>query len=113
MEAEVTVPSRILRRLGRCWIASSAICLLELGLGRLDLPLPQDGVEASHLFLNLAQPAVVVELSGDVLEAEVEELLLRVGQAREQLVVVELAELGGRGHTISSDRVTNLALIGS
>src|SRR5437588_4858219 len=108
MASEVTVPSRTLRRLGR-----SAIALLGLGLGRLDLALPQDGVEAGDLLFHLAQPGVVVELAGDVLEAQVEQLLLRVGQVREQLVVVHLAELGGRGHTMSSERVTNLALMGS
>src|SRR2546421_8506348 len=113
MASETTVPSRTLRRLGRCSFASSAIGLLGHGFGRLDLPLAQDGVEAGDLLLHLAQAGVVVELAGDVLEAQVEELLLRLGQAGEQLVVVELPPFRGRGHTISSEPGTNLALIGS
>src|SRR5438552_10981200 len=110
MASEVTVPSRTLRRSGR-----SAIGLLglEQGLGRLDLPLPEDRVDAGDLLLHLSQPGVVVELAGDVLEAKVEELLLPLGQAGQQLVVAELPELRRGAHTISSDRVTNLALMGS
>ena len=40
------------------------------------------------------QPAVVVELTGRDLEAEVEQLLLGLPQAGEQLVVGEVAHLG-------------------
>src|SRR5205823_3033829 len=56
---------------------------------------------------------VVVELAGDVLEAQVEQLLLGLGQSVQQLLVDHLAQFGGCRHSDSPARVTNLALIGS
>ena len=88
-------------------------CLL--GLGRRDLALAQQRVDAGDLLADLTQPGVVVELAGDVLEAEVEQLLAGLDQPVDQLVVVHLAELGDRGrscHTPAS-RDTMRALIGS
>src|SRR5437763_4761057 len=117
MPLDTTVPSRTLRRLGRVGVGlvCSDIALLCLGrLGRLDLTLPKDGVDAGDLLLDLAQPGVVVELSGDVLEAQVEQLLLGLRQRVEQLTLAHLAELGGGRHQRASPaRVTNLALMGS
>src|SRR5438309_7471653 len=121
MAAETTTPSRTLRRLGR-----SDIGLLGCdcsgcggeglgfgGLGRFDLPLAQDAIETGDLPLDLAQAGIVVELPGGVLEAQVEQLLLGLGQVGQELVVVELSQLCRAGHQNSSARVTNLALIGS
>ena len=57
---------------------------------------------------------VMFELAGDVLEAEVEQLLLRLGELGEQLTVGDVAQrLLGAGHQNASSRVTNRALIGS
>src|SRR5437660_1077038 len=110
MPADRTVPSRTFRRLTR---GTSAISTLGLALGCLDLALAQDGVDARDVLAHLAEAGVVVELARDVLEAEVEEFLLRLGELVEQLLVVHLAQLRDARHQISSARVTNLALTGS
>ena len=52
------------------------------GLGRLDLALAQDRVDAGHVLAEVAEAGGVVELPGDVLEAQVEQLLLGLGQPR-------------------------------
>src|SRR3982751_6851166 len=109
MALDTTVPSLTLRRLGR----SATGVLLEC-LGGGDLPVPQDRVDARHLLLHLTEAGVVVQLSRDVLEAQVEQLLLGLGQPVQQLVVDHLAKFGRGGHQSDSPaRVTNLALIGS
>src|SRR5947208_14479803 len=108
MALDTTVPSLTLRRLGR----SGTAALLH-GFGGCDLTVAKDRVDARHLLLHLTEARVVVELPGDVLEAQVEQLLLGLGQLGQQLLVIHLAELGGRGHSDSPARVTNLALIGS
>src|SRR5262249_12570225 len=84
-------------------------------LGRGDLARPQLGVDASHVALELAEPRVVVELPGHVLEPEVEQLLLRVRQLLQQLVVGQVANFSSapRRHQKPSSRVTKRALIGS
>src|SRR3954469_12281192 len=109
MPLDTTVPSRTLRRFGRSGISS----FLE-GFGRRDLALAQDGVDAGHLALHLRETCVVVELAGDVLEPQVEQLLLGLGQRLDELVVAHLTKFGGGGHHRPSDaRETNLALMGS
>src|SRR4051794_3653064 len=70
---------------------SSAISALPLG--RFDLPQAQEGVDPRDLTAHLTQARGVVQLSGDVLEAQVEVLLLGLGQLAEQAVDVELAQL--------------------
>src|SRR5438132_12095516 len=96
MPLDTTVPSRTLRRLGRVGVGlvCSDIALLCLGrfdrLGRLDLTLPKDRVDAGDLLLDLAQPGVVVELSRDVLEAQVEQLLLGLCQRVDELALAHL-----------------------
>src|ERR1700716_3618029 len=115
MPADCTVPSRTLRRLGReagpLVVSSTIRALLLFRLG--DLALAQDGLQTSDVLAHGAQTRVVVELPGHVLEAEVEQLLLSGGQVVEQLLLVHLTQLGGARHQISSDRVTNFALMGS
>src|SRR5438477_9117224 len=115
MPADCTVPSRTLRRLGReagPLLGSSTIrALLLFRLG--DLALAEDRVQAGDVLAHGVQAGVVVELSGHVLEAKVEQLLLSRGQVVEQLLVVHLAQLGAPRHQMSSERVTNFALIGS
>src|SRR5438270_6279092 len=109
MALDTTVPSRTLRRLGR-----SCTAALLHGFGGCDLAVAKDRVDARHLLLHRTEARVVVELTGDVLEAQVEQLLLGLGQLGQQLLVVHLAELGRRGHQSDSPaRVTNLALMGS
>src|SRR5438270_10978606 len=109
MALDTTVPSLTLRRLGR----SGTAALLH-GFGGCDLTVAKDRVDARHFLLHLTEARVVVELTGDVLEAQVEQLLLRLGQLGQQLLVVHFTQLGGRGHQSDSPaRVTNLALIGS
>src|SRR5438105_6156578 len=107
MALDTTVPSRTFRRFGR----SGTAALLH-GFGSGDLTVPKDRVDARHVLLHLPEAGVVVELAGDVLEAQVEQLLLGLGQLGQQLLVVHLAQLGGL-HQSSSDRTTNLALMGS
>src|SRR5438045_3059576 len=108
MPLDTTVPSRTLRRLGR-----SATGVLLQCIGGGDLAIPQDRVDARHLLLDLPEAGVVVELAGDVLETQVEQLLLGLGQPVHELLVDHVAQLGGLRHRDSPARVTNLALIGS
>src|SRR3954453_18691222 len=115
--AELTRPSRTLRLLARAALGAvllwSDICGLP-GLEGRDLTLSQQGLHAGDVPLDLPEPCVVVQLAGDVLEPEVEELLLGLGQTRLELLVVELAQLAGGGHqtcTSLSWRDTNLALM--
>src|SRR5438477_12384096 len=108
MALDTTVPSRTFRRFGR----SGTAALLH-GFGSGDLTVPKDRVDARHVLLHLPEAGVVVELAGDVLEAQVEQLLLGLGQLGQQLLVVHLAQLGRGRHKDSPARVTNLALIGS
>ena len=68
------------------------------GLRRGDLTRSQLGSDAGHVLAQDVEPAGVVELPGDVLEAEVEQLLLGVLERLEQAVVVEVAVGGGVGH---------------
>src|SRR4051812_11543321 len=70
---------------------SSAISALPLG--RFDLPQAQEGVDPRDLAAHLTQARGVVQLPGDVLEAQVEVLLLGLGQLAEQAVDVQLAQL--------------------
>src|SRR5947209_16122057 len=108
MALDTTTPSRTLRRLGR----SGTLLLLRFHrLGGGYLPVPQDRVDARHLLLHLTEAGVVVELAGDVLEAQVEQLLLGFGQAVQQLLVDHLTQLDSRRHSDSPALVTNLALI--
>src|SRR5688572_15226665 len=124
MAEETTTPSRTLRGLGRvsgAWapLSASAIGLslvlsagghpgpaglvggLPLGvglglggLGRRDLVLPEERLDAGDVPAELAQAAVVVELAGDVLEPQVEQLLAGLEELGDQLVVAHLSELG-------------------
>src|SRR5437870_2457791 len=129
MASDTTVPSRTLRRLGR--VLSSATGLDSLALGCLRLGRGRDGLGAAQLGIgngqlafaqhrvdagdvapHLSEAAVVVELAGDVLEAQVEQLLFGLGQMGQELGVVHLAQLDGI-HRTSSERVMNLAFIGS
>src|SRR4051812_31376686 len=106
-----TMPSRTLRSLRGVAVASG----IALLLGEVDLALTQDRVETGDVLLDLPDAGVTVELTGHVLEAKVEQLLLRLGEAAEQLGVAQVAKLRcASHHTCSwSWRVTNLALIGS
>src|SRR5438105_1730763 len=110
MAFEATTPSRTLRRFGRDGeglVCSDIGALSLLGLGGLDLPLPEDRVDAGDLSLHLTQAGVVVELAGGVLEAQVEQLLFGLSQVREELAVVHLAQLCRSGHQRASPaRVT-------
>src|SRR5438128_1968102 len=106
MALDTTVPSLTLRRLGR----SGTAALLH-GFGGCDLAVPQDRVDARHLLLHLTEARVVVELTGDVLEAQVEQLLLGLGQLGQQLLVVHLAELGGRRHRLPPPMVPPTAAL--
>src|SRR5436305_5361 len=108
MALDTTGPSLTLRRLGRSGTAALLHCF-----GGCDLTVAKDRVDARHLLLHLTEARVVVELTGDVLEAQVEQLLLRLGQLGQQLLVVHLAQLCRSRHSDSPARVTNLALMGS
>jgi hypothetical protein len=61
-------------------------------LGRGDLAGPQLGEHPGHVLLDLVDAGVVVELTGDPLEAQVEQLLFGLRQALEQLGVADLGE---------------------
>src|SRR5687767_8639972 len=100
MLADATTPSRTLRRFGRAsgvpWSVWSLIgCrLLDCPrLGERDLALAQDHVDAGDVLLHAADGRRVVEAAGHQLEAEVEELLLGLGEAVLELGVDHLAEL--------------------
>src|ERR687897_321055 len=108
------MPSRTLRGLCRSWVASGIFRLL-LGaecLGGCDLPLAEQRLDAGDVLTHLAEARAVVELSRGVLEPQVEQLLLPLGQAVLELDLVELAQLLRPGHA-SSWRSTKRVLIGS
>src|SRR5437763_3282115 len=113
MDADSTVPSRILRGLLRASV-SSAIDLLHRLVGG-DLTGPQLGVDAGDLALQLLQAGVVVELTSHVLEPQVEQLLLRFRQPLDELIIGEVANFCGFliRHQSASSRVTKRALIAS
>src|SRR5205807_743862 len=79
------------------------------------LPFPEHGEDAGHIAPQLSQAFGIVELTGDQLEAEVEQLLLGLAQAGAQFVGVHLSKVGRRRHqtSTSSDRTTILAFMGS
>src|SRR5436190_415467 len=81
---EITIPSRTLRWVVRvASVVSSAMCLLlrfQL-LGHGDLAFAQQGLNAGDVAAHLRDARDVVELTGGVLEAEVEQLLLRLPQS--------------------------------
>src|SRR6266545_116807 len=78
------------------------------------LALAHDGEHPGDVLAHLAQPVRVVELAGDVLEPEVEQLLLGLGQLGGQLVRVQVGQLSClHGHHSASTRFTNLHFIGS
>src|SRR5262249_42394644 len=110
IDADVTTPSRVLRGFERV----SAIAGLQ-GFGGGDLPSAQFGVDARDVVLQLAQLGVVVELTGDVLEAEAKQRLLRLRQPFDETLVGEVTDLGGLRvrHQSASSRVMKRALIGS
>src|SRR5687768_7121465 len=120
MALDTTTPSRILRRLAREVVVSSAIVGLLGGLGGSDLALAQQRVDAGDVLAYGAEPRRVVQAAGDVLEPQVEQLLLGLGEAGAELGVVGVAQVlrGAVGHQTSTpscclDRSTNLALMGS
>src|SRR5439155_20231415 len=81
------------------------------GLGGRDLLFPQDRVDAGDVLAYLIQAGVVVELAGDVLEAQVEQLLPRLGQPPLELVVVDLPQLGRlhlHHHLVTADHELGL-----
>src|SRR5713226_7020829 len=121
---DTTTPSFTLRRLGRGAFCSSAIsstmrCPLALvGLGGSDLALAKQGLDPGDVAPHLGNARQVVELTGRVLEAEVEQLLLRLPQPVLELGVVQFTQfLGLFGHRRvpypSSWRTTKRVLIGS
>src|SRR6266511_3929091 len=66
------------------------------------------------LLRQLALALRVVELAGDVLEPEVEQLLLGLGQLGGQLIRVQVGQLSClHGHHSASTRFTNLHFMGS
>src|SRR5215211_7709481 len=108
------MPSRVLRGLCRSSVASGIFRLL-LGaerLGGCDLALAQQRLDPGDVLAHLAEARAVVELPGGVLEPQVEQLLLRLGQPVLELDLVELAQLPRPGHA-SSWRNTKRVLIGS
>src|SRR6266542_3516682 len=55
-----------------------------------ELPLPDGREDAGNVLAHLAQPVAVLELTGDVLEAQLEQLILGLGQLRDQLVAIQV-----------------------
>src|SRR5687768_12302252 len=98
---EKTTPSRVFRlaRTAASSFVSAIGCLL---LVQLDLALAQDRVEPGDVLADLPDAGVAVELPRDVLEAEVEELLLGLRQARHQVGVAQVAKLRRAGHHTAS-----------
>src|SRR5688572_8670419 len=102
MALDTTVPSRTLRRLTRVGVSSAIVGLLG-SLGGGDLALAQQRVDTGDVLAQLRKAVEVVELAGDVLEPEVEQLGLGLGQAGLQLVVLQVAELlHASGHQTST-----------
>src|SRR5690606_7252918 len=97
-------------------------CFLRL-LSRLagqrhdaQLVLPQDRVDTGDLALDGPQSTVVVQLPGGSLEAQVEQLFLRLLELADQVLGGLVPQLlGGRGlrHYSHTSRFTNLHRIGS
>src|SRR4030065_2487699 len=87
--AAPTTPVRTLRTLRSA--TRSTLLLLEIGLNLL---LPHDRGDPSHLATQVAQPGRLVQLVGGQLEAQVEQLLLGLGQPLRQLVVGAVAQVG-------------------
>src|SRR5687767_12880690 len=116
---ESTTPSRTSRGFGRA-VASvvvSAITALQC-LVSGDLALAKDRVQSCDLALHLAETSGVLLLPRRELEAKVEQRLLRLLDAVDELGVAEIAQrcaLPRHDQTSAStpERVTNLALIGS
>src|SRR4029434_7565727 len=78
------------------------------------LALVHHGEDPGDVLSDLAQPVRVVELAGDVLEPEVEQLLFGLGQLGGQLVAVQVGQLTClHGHHSASARFTNLHFMGS
>src|SRR5690606_31019558 len=79
------------------------------------LRLAQQGVDQRDVFADRLQTAVVLELSGRRLEAEVEQLFLGLAELREKLLVAQLAQLRrlgtGRHHASPASRLTILHFI--
>src|SRR5512137_923001 len=103
--SETTTPVRTLRALRSA--TGLALLLPEVGL---DLLLAHHRGNAGHLAPEVAHSRRLVQLVGRQLKAQVEKLLLGLGQPLRQLVVREVAQVG-RLH--SSSRLTNLVLMGS
>src|SRR4029079_14826640 len=112
-----------LRRSGHsCWFPRSCGNVLVAARGlaarRLpdaELPLTHHGVDAGDVALDAAQPAVALELAGRRLEAQAEQLLLRLTELGLEVHVGHVVEIvGGRRHQNSPlSRVTNLHFMGS
>src|SRR5262249_19310058 len=90
-----TMPSRTFRLLVRCASSSATFVplLRWLLFGSRDLALAEQRLDTGHLAPELRDARDVVELSGRVLEAKVEELFLRLPEPVLELGVVELPEL--------------------
>ena len=72
------------------------------------------GVDPRHEVAGLLDAGVVLQLAGGVLEAQVEQRLLGVGQGLQEPGIVDVVEgLRPGSHQKPSSRVTNLALMGS
>ena len=113
------MPSRSLRALGRVVVSfvtgvrHQAFSLVCERLVRRDLAGPELGVDARHLLAVLLQRADVVELAGGVLEAQLEQRVLHLGELLHERGVVQAAVLRGLGHQSASSRAMKRALIGS
>src|SRR5205814_1392793 len=80
------------------------------------LPFAHDGVDAGDVTPHRLKSLVVVELSSRRLEAQVEQLFLRLPQLRDELVVLEAAQLdrgNGCHYASPTSRVTIRHFIGS
>src|SRR5208283_2954223 len=77
-----------------------------------ELALPHHRVDTGDLLADGTQPPVVLQLAGGTLEAEVEQLLLRLGQLAAQLVLGGRPQLsGGQArchHASPPSRITTL-----
>src|SRR5690606_26319614 len=112
IDAEVTTPSRTLRALR---VASSVVAVSvevvsvaslmahsALGLGRRDLALADEGVDACDLTPHLLDLGGVLELTRRVPEAQVERLVLGLAELVDELGQVHPVELVLLGHLRSS-----------
>src|SRR5437762_14038424 len=100
MLMESTTPSRTLRAFSRT-VAASAVTGVVSAIGGLqcfvsgDLALTQDGVQAGDLLADTADAGEVLLLAGGQLEAELEQLLLGVVEAAQEVVAAGVTP-GGR-----------------